>query len=59
MLSTALEATGLAVITAGTTAGAYALAGLGVALLVFGVVGGVVLVLVGYLLAVSASNGRQ
>lgn len=50
MLSTCLEAAGLALITAGTTAGTLVLLGLGAALLVFGLVGGMALAFVGYAL---------
>ncbi len=53
MLSTLLEAFGLALLAAGVTAGVFVLAGIGWALLTFGIVGGSALIFVGFALSVS------
>ena len=58
MLSTAFEAGGLAVITAGLTAGVLVLAGVGWALLALGVVGGGSLLFVGVALSAPEPTKR-
>lgn len=59
MLSTVLEAFGLAVITAGVTSGVLLLAGLGWALIAAGVIGGACLLFVGTALSVPVDRPRR